>query len=131
MCVMNDCVHYTILNYHGFFFSLPFLSHLGPPTAATLSINQNPALINSVITLQCTVLNVTQVSPQPVYLWLLNDFPLSQYSTSSINITLTNTSQFGSYSCKAINSFSSVGATVNLQQACKYIPVSYYLTLAQ
>ena len=131
MCVMNDCVHYTILNHHAFVFSLPFLSHLGPPTPATLSINQNPALINSVITLQCIVPNVTQVSPQPVYVWSLNSALLSQYSTSNISITLTNTSQFGLYSCNVSNSFGSMGATVNLQQACKYIPVSYYLTFAQ
>ena len=128
--VLSDCEQYkcffesnTLNILMLTFFSL---SLLGPPPSVILSINKNPVLINSTITLQCIVPNVTQVSPQLIYSWSLNSALLSQYSTSSISIKLTNTSQFGLYSCNVSNSFSSVGDTVSLQQACKYIPVSYY-----
>ncbi|XP_011404665.2 PREDICTED: receptor-type tyrosine-protein phosphatase delta-like isoform X2 [Amphimedon queenslandica] len=94
-----------------------FLNEPGPPLSATLSVDQNPVLLGSTVTLECFVPDMNQLSPQLVYSWLLNGSALSLYNTSSISITLTDPEQFGNYACYVSNSFGSEMDTLFLQRA--------------
>lgn len=89
-----------------------------PPNITSIAVSETPALPNTNITIDCSLLD-EDISPQPTFSWLLNTTTLP-FSTSIITITLNETS-FGSYTCITSNIVGTDTATITVERAGKYI----------